>query len=230
MYGTDGLAADDTYFYFLARNDAYFKIARVEKNARTDVSQYDFYHPSSGQWTKVIPAPDSTSADDNFFTGTDPANGVQFGSDLFFSPYFNTWLLSYSSNAFGNGIFNLAYSTTGLVEGPYEDLGPVFGPPLDEGCDQSSPNYNPIVGVGGNIIQVYLTHAHPGYDPSGKTLTVGWISCNTFTNFAKITFAIATALGASLHARSVRQEKIEISCGTRRVIWRRRARRNAVQL
>ncbi|KAF2166427.1 hypothetical protein M409DRAFT_54778 [Zasmidium cellare ATCC 36951] len=185
LYGTDGFAIDDKYIYLVARNDADFKIARVEKDKRTDISQYKYYYPTAAQWNETIPAPEDSSPDVNFFIGTDPGNGVQFGSDLFFSPYFNTWLLSYSSAAYV-GLYNLAYSSTGNVEGPYEDLSGFYAPQLDDACMQESPGHLPQQGYAPPV--VYLMHSHPGYDASGKTLVVGWISCNAVTNFARITF------------------------------------------
>lgn len=185
LYGTDGFAVDDTYIYLVARNNATFKLARVPKDQRTDTSQYEYYYPTADVWNSTIPDPSDTSPDVNFFTGTNPGNGVQFGSDLFFSPYFNTWMLSYSS--FGlTGLYNLAYSNTGNVEGPYSDISGFYAPPLDPGCDSSSPEYVPASYKGVDV--VYLMHSHPGYDTTGKTMVIGWISCNTFTNFARVTF------------------------------------------
>ncbi|KAK4500168.1 hypothetical protein PRZ48_008354 [Zasmidium cellare] len=142
LYGTDGFAIDDKYIYLVARNDANFKLARVEKDKRTDISQYKYYYPTANQWNETIPAPEDSTSDSNFFIGTSPGNGVQFGSDLFFSPYFNTWMLSYSSAAYV-GLYNLAYSTTGNVEGPYDDLSGYYAPQLDDACIQRSPGYIP---------------------------------------------------------------------------------------
>ena len=42
------------------------------------------------------------------------------------------------------------------------------------------------LGNGGNS---YLVHSQPGFDESGATLLVSWISCNTFTNMARLTWA-----------------------------------------
>ncbi|KAK4494705.1 hypothetical protein PRZ48_014061 [Zasmidium cellare] len=176
QYGTDGLATDGTWYYLMALDNTGYKLARVAINDRTNRGQYYFYYPSTKQWTKQIHTLNDNST--TLYAPPPPNTGI-FGSDFYYSPYFQTWLLTYSpADPYSAKYLAVAYSTSGNPEGPYTFAGTPFKPATDPECQ--------TLGNGGNS---YLVHSQPGFDESGATLLVSWISCNTFTNMARLTWA-----------------------------------------
>ena len=53
----------------------------------------------------------------------------------------------------------------------------IWTPPVPSECDSQNGDYN------------YQAHAHPGWDPSGKSLLVSYSSCTLYVSMAKITWA-----------------------------------------
>lgn len=82
MYGSDGLAADDTYMYLVAAtgmvsgsgSEGGYILARVKKGSYTDMNACRYYRANNGTWSPTIPATDDNSV--NFFNGTNPGVGV----------------------------------------------------------------------------------------------------------------------------------------------------------
>lgn len=83
LYGSDGLAADNTYMYLVAATGPVagsgskggYKMARVAKNSRMGTTAYSYYCANNDTWASTIPATGDNTV--NFFNGTNPGSGVR---------------------------------------------------------------------------------------------------------------------------------------------------------
>jgi hypothetical protein len=76
-----------------------------------------------------------------------------------------------------DGTFYLSYAMNNSIEGPWSKPVAVWTPPVLEQCGGNAASWN------------YQGHAHPGWDPSGKTLLVSYASCAMYVSFAMISWA-----------------------------------------
>ncbi|MCJ1241857.1 hypothetical protein MMC14_009863 [Varicellaria rhodocarpa] len=148
------------------------KVARVAPTEYTDRTQYTYW--TGTNWSQTPPSADSTTAnifsvpvcslsgDCNYFS----AGGSS--GDIFYSPYFKTWLAVYF-DGFPDNTFRFRYSLDGQVTGAWSDQMDLYET------------------VQGNTFN-YAGHAYPGYDQTGKTLLLSWTYEGEHTKMAQVTF------------------------------------------
>lgn len=171
-YGSFGLLnGPDGYTYLFAQDTTGIKAARVQaipSNAVMNRTLYQYYN--NGNWSTQMPValdPNSNvfSFSANWFgTIVGPSSG-----EIFWSPYHNTYAIAFM-DGFVDGVFQIAYSTTGQLIGPWTTPIVLYQPPWPGGT------WN------------YAGHAYPGMDPSGATLTLSYTFGGNFINMVKVTW------------------------------------------
>ncbi|KAE9363772.1 hypothetical protein N431DRAFT_474773 [Stipitochalara longipes BDJ] len=169
LFGTFGtLVGIDGYLYTFAaitktaKNNG-LKMARVLQGSWSDISQYEFW--SGREWTSSIPAYDDAGS--NIFSWSEDLFGVQFGpgtGDLFFSTYYNRYLLFFVSDAPALDP-NVYLSYSGELQRGWSKPKAIYTlPPVDDG-------YN------------YGFHAYANYDSTGKVIPLSWTQWSETESF-----------------------------------------------
>lgn len=171
-FGQFGLLnGPDGYTYLFAQDTTGIKAARVQSLPSTSVMNRTLYqYYNNGNWSTQMPTPldpksNVFSFSVNYFgTIVGPSSG-----EIFWSPYHNTYAIVFM-DGFVDGVFQIAYSTTGQLTGPWTTPIVLYQPPWPGGT------YN------------YAGHAYPGMDPSGNTLTLSYTFGGNFINMVKVTW------------------------------------------
>lgn len=191
QYGNFACAAGvDGWVYLMGADRTGVKLARVPcalggaMDEMADRGRFEYYHaqaPGSGQgqWRKG----DILRKDDprgNILDWSINPFGEQLGpdtGDVWFDPYHGTMMMVFMSK-FVDGQFWASYAVDGRLEGPWSAPVVVWTSPVPKECKgDKCGEYN------------YQGHAHPGWDPSGRTLLLSYSSCARFVSMAKLTWA-----------------------------------------
>jgi hypothetical protein len=172
-YGTFGLVVGMAgYVYLLGSDLTGVKLARVADAGNAtiaDRNQYEYYNSATGAWQPQHALTLNDAAGNILdWNYTDPAGktvGPNVG-DVWYDAYHQTMVMLY-----------LSYAMNNSIEGPWSKPVAVWTPPVLEQCGGNAASWN------------YQGHAHPGWDPSGKTLLVSYASCAMYVSFAMISWA-----------------------------------------
>jgi hypothetical protein len=181
-YGTFGLVSGMVdYLYLLGSDLTGVKLARVRNvdNATiADRNQYQYYNSATGEWQLQQPlALNDATGNILGWNYTDSAGktiGPNVG-DAWYDPYRKTMVMLFG-DTYVDGTFYMSYATTNRIEGPWSKPVAIWTPPVPADCSRTTESWN------------YQGHAHPGWDPSGKTLLISYASCALYVSFAKITW------------------------------------------
>jgi hypothetical protein len=181
-YGTFGLVVGtDRYLYLLGSDLTGVKLARVPNAGNAtiaDRNQYDYYNSATGDWQPRLPlALNNATGNILDWNYRDPAGqtiGPNVG-DIWYDHYHKTLVMLFG-DTWVDGTFYVSYATNNSIEGPWSKPVAIWTPPVPKECANDSDGWN------------YQGHAHPGWDPSGKTLLISYASCAKYVSFARITW------------------------------------------
>lgn len=174
QYGNFALVTASQYLYLFGADTTGVKIARTPLGWSTlaDRTKYTYYQPKTGTWT-TTPAVKNDAAQ-NILNHTVEFFGNVRGpdtGDVFYSAYHKTFVMVWMDGLI-DGIFWASQSTSGTVTGPWSAPQQIWTSPLAKEC----------AGQGWN----YQGHAHPGWDSTGKTLMISYVSCVNYVSMAKV--------------------------------------------
>lgn len=180
-YGSFALQAEiDGYLYLYGSDDTGVKLARTPNTASSiaDRNQYLYYNSATGKWQSTPLT--LNSATGNILTwSTESLTGAQIGpnvGDVWYDAYHETTMMLFGDMGI-DSTFWFSYATTNTLEGPWSTPVAIWTPPVPSECGGSTEPWN------------YQAHAHPGWDPTGKTLLVSYASCGEYVSMATITWA-----------------------------------------
>ncbi|KAB8339042.1 hypothetical protein FH972_021978 [Carpinus fangiana] len=173
----------DGLLYMFASVSNGVKLARVREDQMTDRSKFEYWDGKKFQ-SKMPQKNDPAANVLQFSVGTLAGNVGPDVGDVFWSDFHQTFLMVFMDSSI-SGQFWVSYSTDGGLTNwsKAEKLWqPLPNPTWKDECDAS--------GMGGKWN--YAGHAHPHWDPSGKTLLLSWSSCTVWVNMATLTWEGST--------------------------------------
>lgn len=200
------VAGIDGWLYLFGADRTGVKLARVplalggeeEMDRMADRARFEYYHASAsasaaeeekekkqagdgeGQWRKSDEPLRQDDPRGNILDWSINPMGEPLGpdtGDVWFDPYHGTMMMVFMSK-FVDGQFWASYAVDGRLEGPWSVPVVLWTSPVPAECKgEACGAYN------------YQGHAHPGWDPSGRTLLLSYSSCARFVSMAKLTWA-----------------------------------------
>lgn len=181
QYGKFALVdTTDGYLYLAGGDKTGVKLARVpsDPTALADRNQYDYYNALTQQWQPQQPLALNDGVGNIISWSSTDLAGNQIGpdvGDMWFDNYHQTMVMTWGDGGI-DGIIWFSYAINNDLEGPWSTPQPLWTTPVPTECSGSSGDWN------------YQLHAHPGWDPSGKTLLISYSSCSRYVSFASITW------------------------------------------
>ena len=179
------VAGVDGWLYLFGSDNTGFKLARTAMTMEdgsidglADRRSYEYYH-GGGKWVKAELLKKDDANGNILDWSINPMGDKQMGpdtGDVFYSPYHKTLMMVFMSQ-FVDGQFWASYAVENRIEGPWSKPVMIFESPVPKECQREDFGWN------------YQGHAHPGWDPSGRTLLLSYSSCARFVSMAKVTWA-----------------------------------------
>ncbi|KAH8804546.1 hypothetical protein F5884DRAFT_859173 [Xylogone sp. PMI_703] len=182
QYGNFALLAEpDGYLYLFGADTTGVKLARtpVASTSIADRNQYEYYNSATSHWQPQQPL-EKDNATGNILTwSTVDLAGNTIGpslGDVWYDNYHKTTVMLWGDSGI-DGTFWLSYAINNNLEGPWSTPVVIWTPAVLKECEDMPNAWN------------YQEHAHPGWDPTGKTLLISYASCDNYVSFAQITWA-----------------------------------------
>ena len=200
------VAGIDGWMYLFGADCTGMKLARVpcalgaEMDRMADRGRFEYYHAAAatttaagasddgagggkargGEWRKGLPLQKDSPTGNILNWSINPFGNQQLGpdtGDVWFDPYHNTMMMVFMSK-FVDGQFWGSYALDdGRLDGPWSEPVVLWTSPVPKECKgDKCGEFN------------YQGHAHPGWDPSGRTLLLSYSSCARFVSMAKLTW------------------------------------------
>lgn len=180
QYGKFALVdAIDGYLYLAASDLTGVKLARVPStpDSRADRNQYDYYNSQTEKWQQKPLALNNDVGNIICWSSYNPG-GTTVGpdvGDMWFDNYHQTMVMTWGDGGI-DGILWFSYAIDNNLEGPWSNPEPIWTTPVPKECEGKEGGWN------------YQIHAHPGWDPTGKTLMISYSSCAQYVSFARVTW------------------------------------------
>lgn len=179
-YGTFGLYQSGSYLYLFGADVTGVKLARtpIKSSSIADRNQYEYYNSATGKWQSRKPLKNGDATGNIITWHSTNLAGVPVGpslGDVWYDNYHKRIVMIWGDGGI-DGTFWFSYALNNNLEGPWSEPVAIWTPPTTPECLSSSQAWN------------YQGHAHPGWDPSGKTLLISYASCATYVSFASISW------------------------------------------
>ena len=191
QYGNFACVVRGAWLHLMGADRTGMKLARTRyaEEERREVGllarreRYEYFwrgDGGGGEWRKEMHVKDDAAG--NVLDWSINPMGTQLGADtgdVWYDPYHGTMMMVFMSK-FVDGQFWASYALEegGKVEGAWSTPQVVWTSPVPKECKGNAcGEYN------------YQGHAHPGWDPSGRTLLLSYSSCARYVSMAKLTWA-----------------------------------------
>jgi hypothetical protein len=170
----------DGYLYLVGSDSTGMKLARVPALPETmaDRNHYDYYNSATGEWVPQQPLELDNPTGNIIHWSSNDLLGRPIGpdvGDMWLDPHHQTMVMTWGDSGIDGKLW-FSYAENNRLEGPWSTPQAIWTPPVPEECKGVQGDWN------------YQLHAHPGWDPTGKTLLVSYASCAQYVSFAKITW------------------------------------------
>ena len=168
----------DGYLYLIGSDTTGVKLARVPATPEgmADRNQYDYFNAQTREWLPQQPLELDNPVGNIILWSTMDLDGNPIGpdvGDLWFDNYHQTMVMTWGDSGIDGNLW-FSYAENNNLEGPWSTPEAIWTPPVPSECNGVQGDWN------------YQLHAHPGWDPTGKTLLVSYASCTQYVSFAKI--------------------------------------------